>query len=237
MVPSTKDKARSYFRSSNVDLFSSLIKERKFIDTVENLTIFVEEKNGNDLKKIYFKDNISINQSQIIFAKTGEIKNTNGKNTLLLYNGKFINTIDQKQNIFNFSETEIDLSKYSTKTTTHPKIQETKTVDLYDCLLSIIQFKKIFTIHGFQFEKKNCALDSFNNVKEELFKRIFLPIYFLWSQNGGVAFVTNSGSSAIFTTCTLTENSATDVSLPVCYILFSFFFFTNKQTSRNTETP
>ena len=178
VVPITKDKARSYFRSSNIDLFSSLIKERKFIDTVANLTIFVEEKNGNDLKKIYFKDNISINQSQIIFAKTGEIKNTNGKNTLLLYNGKFINTIDQKQNIFNFSETEIDLSKYSTKTTTHPKIQETKTVDLYDCLLSIIQFKKIFTIHGFQFEKKNCALDSFNNVKEELFKRVFLPIYF-----------------------------------------------------------
>ena len=40
----TLDKGRSFFRSSNVDLFTSIIKERKFIDTVENLTIFVEKK-------------------------------------------------------------------------------------------------------------------------------------------------------------------------------------------------
>ena len=178
VVPNSSDKARSYFRSSNIDLFSSLIKERRFIDTVTNLTIFVEEKNGNDLKKIYFKDNIGVNQSQIIFAKTGEIVNENNKNTLLLYDGKFINTINQKQSIFKFSETEIDLSKYTTKTTTHPKIQETMTVELYNCITSIINFKKIFTTHDVQFKKKNCSLESFNNVKEELFKRIFLPIYF-----------------------------------------------------------
>jgi lipopolysaccharide export system permease protein len=178
VVPNSSDKARSYFRSSNIDLFSSLIKERRFIDTVANLTIFVEEKNGNDLKKIYFKDNIGVNQSQIIFAKTGKIVNENNKNTLLLYDGKFINTINQKQSIFKFSETEIDLSKYTTKTTTHPKIQETMTLELYNCITSIINFKKTFTTHDVQFKKKNCSLESFNNVKEELFKRIFLPIYF-----------------------------------------------------------
>ena len=178
VVPNSSDKARSYFRSSNIDLFSSLIKERRFIDTVANLTIFVEEKNGNDLKKIYFKDNIGVNQSQIIFAKTGRIVNENNKNTLLLYDGKFINTINQKQSIFKFSETEIDLSKYTTKTTTHPKIQETMTLELYNCITSIINFKKTFTTHDVQFKKKNCSLESFNNVKEELFKRIFLPIYF-----------------------------------------------------------
>ena len=178
VVPNSSDKARSYFRSSNIDLFSSLIKERRFIDTVANLTIFVEEKNGNDLKKIYFKDNIGVNQSQIIFAKTGQIINNNNKNTLLLYDGKFINTINQKQSIFKFSETEIDLSKYTTKTITHPKIQETMTLDLYNCTTSIVNFKNVFTTHDVQFKKKNCSLESFNNVKEELFKRIFLPIYF-----------------------------------------------------------
>ena len=47
IVPFTLDKGRSFFRSSNVDLFTSIIKERKFIDTVENLTIFVEKKNNN----------------------------------------------------------------------------------------------------------------------------------------------------------------------------------------------
>ena len=44
IVPTTLDKARSYIRTSNVDLFSSLIQEKKFIDAVKNLTIFVEKK-------------------------------------------------------------------------------------------------------------------------------------------------------------------------------------------------
>ena len=42
IVPTTLDKARSYIRGSNVDLFSSIIQEKKFIDVVKDLTIFVE---------------------------------------------------------------------------------------------------------------------------------------------------------------------------------------------------
>ena len=45
IVPTTLDKARSYIRGSNVDLFSSIIQEKKFIDVVKDLTIFVEKKN------------------------------------------------------------------------------------------------------------------------------------------------------------------------------------------------
>ena len=41
IVPTSLDKARSYIRGSNVDLFSSLVQQKKFIDTVQNLTIFV----------------------------------------------------------------------------------------------------------------------------------------------------------------------------------------------------
>ena len=44
LVPSSQDKARSYIRDSNIDSFSSLLKERKFIDTVSDLTIFIEKK-------------------------------------------------------------------------------------------------------------------------------------------------------------------------------------------------
>ena len=43
IVPITLDKARSYIRTSNVDLFSSIVQEKKFVDTVKNLTIFVDE--------------------------------------------------------------------------------------------------------------------------------------------------------------------------------------------------
>ena len=44
VVPYSLDKGRSFFRTSNIDLFSSIIKEKKFIDTVEKLTIFVDKK-------------------------------------------------------------------------------------------------------------------------------------------------------------------------------------------------
>ena len=47
MVPETQNKARSYIRSSNIDFFPSLIKEKKFIDTVEDLTIFTNSKDGD----------------------------------------------------------------------------------------------------------------------------------------------------------------------------------------------
>ena len=42
--PFSQNEARSYIRASNVDFFPSLIKEGKFIDTVSDLTIFIESK-------------------------------------------------------------------------------------------------------------------------------------------------------------------------------------------------
>ena len=59
IVPKTLDSAREYIRNSKVDFFPNLIKEKKFIDVVENLTIFVESKSGNgDLKNIYLKHQV-----------------------------------------------------------------------------------------------------------------------------------------------------------------------------------
>ena len=58
IVPSSQDKARSYIRSSDLDYFSSILKPKKFIDVVQNLTIYFESKtvDGN-LKNIILKDN------------------------------------------------------------------------------------------------------------------------------------------------------------------------------------
>ena len=72
IVPYSLDKGRSYFRTSNMDLFTSIIKEKKFLDTVEDLTIFVEKKNKNFLENIIIKEKISDTQSQIIVAQNGE---------------------------------------------------------------------------------------------------------------------------------------------------------------------
>ena len=44
--PLASNEARSYIRESSIDFFPSLIKEGKFIDTVKNLTIFIESKDS-----------------------------------------------------------------------------------------------------------------------------------------------------------------------------------------------
>jgi len=54
--PMAQDSARSYIRSSNIDLFPSLIKKKKFIDTVSDLTIYVDEISKNKKIKILDKN-------------------------------------------------------------------------------------------------------------------------------------------------------------------------------------
>ena len=104
IVPYTLDKGRSYFRESDIDLFTSIIKEKKFIDTVEDLTIFVDKRENNLLKKIIIKEKISSNQSKIILAQSGVIINDDEKaDRIILKNGKIINTEDENQNVIDFS--------------------------------------------------------------------------------------------------------------------------------------
>ena len=180
IVPFTLDKARSYIRASNVDLFSSIIQEKKFIDTVKNLTIFVEEKNENgNLKNIFLKEYIGKNQYQVIVAKKGKIIKKDNKSTLLLLNGKIINNSNQQTNSFKFSETEMNLSKFSTKTTTHPKIQEVRTYDVLSCIVKLKNFHNTFLLNMLDTEKDliNCKIENIASSYQEVLKRFISPFY------------------------------------------------------------
>ena len=76
IVPTTQEKARSLFKNSDIDYLPSILKSKFFNDTIEDVTIFVGEKdiNGN-LKHIFLKDNKNYNNdrgsntSQIILSK------------------------------------------------------------------------------------------------------------------------------------------------------------------------
>ena len=180
IVPKTLDKARSYIRSSNVDLYSSIIQEKKFIDAVKDLTIFVEEKNNDgELKNIFLKEKIGENEYQVIFSKKGLIQTKNNKSTLLLLDGKIINNSYENTNSIEFSETELNLSKFSTHTTTHPKIQEITTYDVIACIVRLKNFPSSFVVNKFKTNKFliNCQLDNIKMSFQEIFKRIILPFY------------------------------------------------------------
>ncbi len=174
VVPYTQDKARSYIRSSDLDFFPSLIKPRRFIDTVENLTVFLDKKENQKIEKILLKDTSNSQNVQIIIAKRGEIINEKGKKLLILNDGKIINTNPKKKStIFDFKETNFDLSKYQTKTTTKAKIQEVNSLNIFNCLKNISKKDLI------KFENFNCELDIKKELSQELYKRAYLPFYIL----------------------------------------------------------
>ena len=183
IVPKSLDQARDFIRNSKIDFLPNLIKEKKFIDAVESLTIFVDSKtrDGN-LKNIYLKDNLSNDRSQIIYAKEGQIIFDGNKNYLMLFNGNFIDVDKEKITTFSFKRTEFDLSKYKTKTTIYPKIQEVNSFGIFLCLYKI-KFNQNYNFPEKYFLR--CNKDQYSDLIEEAFKRsikpLFIPVIVLFS--------------------------------------------------------
>jgi len=175
IVPYTQDKSRSFIRDSNLDFFPNLIKPKKFIDTVKDLTIFIEKKNNDgSYRNILLKDESDKNNTQIIIAKKGEILLNNNNKMLLLDSGEIIRiNKDKDTTSFNFKTTQFDLEKYSSKTTKSPKVQEISTINLIECLNFLTNNINSSTI----IKNLNCSPDFLKNIYQELYKRIYLPIY------------------------------------------------------------
>ena len=49
----SQDKARSFIRQSNIDYLPLLVKPKKFIDTVEKLTIYTDKKISKYFRKYH----------------------------------------------------------------------------------------------------------------------------------------------------------------------------------------
>ena len=177
IVPFTNNKSRSFIRGSGLDFFPNLIKPKKFIDTVENLTIFIESKDTEgSYKNVILKDDSNNNNTQIIIAQSGKIVLKNGQKVLLLNDGEIIQTNKKKEiTTFSFKETQFDLSKYSSKTTKTPKIQELETKKLLQCTMFLLEGSK----NNLVFENLLCEKNFLDSLIQELLKRIFLPIYLI----------------------------------------------------------
>ena len=181
IAPKSQDKARSYIRSSNIDFFPSLLQRGKFIDTVKNLTIFImDEDSSGNYNNVFVKESfdnnnqsISVQESQVVYAKKGKLRINNSRRYLELLDGKVIKKNFKKINDFSFNKIEFDLMKYDSKTTSYPKIQELNNYLLIQCLS--------YYLKGISDQLKSdfltCNESSSKNIKEEIFKRFYKPIY------------------------------------------------------------
>ena len=195
IVPLSQDKARSYIRESNIDYLPLLIKPKKFIDTVEKLTIYADKKKDDILENIIIKDSFSKSNSKIIYAKKGYFIEDNDENFLFLTDGKILDINEGKTNSFDFNQTQINLSKYTSKTTKSPKLQEVNTLHLFYCL-----FKENISIDKDAIARKlmfacDDTISLKNKISQELFSRIFKPIYLpLLALIGGLLIIKSKNS-------------------------------------------
>jgi len=174
VTPETLNYSRSLIKESQFQFVPSLLKEKKFNDTVEGLTIFVGKKNtDNTYDNIFIKDegqtltNVSTGgSSSTIFAKSGYV--SKDEKNLILHNGSIQKTSENKKtNIIKFDKTMINLTGLTTKTTTEPKIQETSTWHVMTCLNEKNKY-----MH-------NCNLtnDYQKDLRIEINKRLGMPFY------------------------------------------------------------
>jgi len=177
IVPVTQKQARTLIKNSNVNILNSFIKEKKFIDTIKGLTIYVEGKdNDGILKNIYLKKQSDSQNFQITYSKTGKFENINNSNNLLLYNGETINFFGDNITNFSFSKSNFNLENLETNSITHSKTQELSTVDLINCTKYFFNIDEKL-INDQLIKIDNCTKANLINIYKELYKRFIIPIY------------------------------------------------------------
>ena len=166
LSPTAQFKARQLLKNSNIDYFTNLINEGKFINAVSGLTIYLEKKDADNFFNIFIDDSTKKN-SRMIYAKNGKIISNKKDKKFVLFDGEVINISTNKLSLFKFDKIDFDLLSYGTQTIIKPKIQETNSIQLVDC----------FSDQEAKRGKANCDLNSLDEVKQELIKRFYKPIY------------------------------------------------------------
>ena len=170
--PETLNFSRSLLKNSELQFIPSLLKERKFNDAVKGLTIFVEKKNDNNsYENILIRDEGNVltqlsSGSSTIFAKSGYI--SSDEKHLVLLNGN-IQKLEKEKDIelIKFEKTSVYLAGLSTRTISEPKIQETSTIDVIQCMLVKYQ-----DVHNCGRQAKNIR-----DTKAEINRRFGMPFF------------------------------------------------------------
>tara|TARA_Y100000591_G_scaffold331100_1_gene363981 strand:- start:218 stop:1348 length:1131 start_codon:yes stop_codon:yes gene_type:complete len=176
--PKSQNMGKSFIRMSNIDFFPSLIKEKRFIDTLSNLTIYVDEQSSDkkQFKNILIKDQIDGgNEYQIIVASEGEIISINNVNYLILKKGEIFSSSNNKDfSNFKFENFEFNLSNFRSKSMVIPKIQENKSSNIVKCYLNNSNINRKFYIN---YKELRCDKGSQKDIIQEIYKRFYHPFF------------------------------------------------------------
>ena len=168
LSPKSQFKARNYLKNSEINFFSSLIKEGKFINVIKGLTIFINSKNKDGTFNDIFIDDSTKTQTRMIYAKEGYLVDNKINKLFKLNNGKVINIKDTKIDIFEFKQIDFNLNNLVSNTIVVPKIQEISSQKLFSCF---------FNIPSEEFASFKCDKSIYDEIIRELLKRFIKPFY------------------------------------------------------------
>ncbi len=173
LSPGALNISRQLLGNDKFNSFLPTVKSKQFGDNLIGLTFLVDEKKNSEIENVFLHDtgnnlkNFSSDSkntsSTTVLAKKGIVD----KKKLSLIDGQIISSKrnNEDNELIVFEQLDIDLSNFTTATIKKPKIQETSTIEIVDCLLS-----------------KN-ANDQFcnDNSKKEIvpnfIRRMVLPLY------------------------------------------------------------
>ncbi len=121
-------------RSSGIH--SSILKEKKFITPVNNLTIFLQERVGNKITGLLIHDIKNPNSPQTYIAENGEFIEEDNKKILRLYNGN-IQILERDENKISeveFKTYDLNLAPYNKQESEHIYADELYTDQIIDNL-------------------------------------------------------------------------------------------------------
>ena len=173
LTPMALNKSRTLLSNDNFSSFLPTIKSQQFSDSFKDFTLIVEKKINNELKNIFLHDkgsnlkslssNIAETNSTTIISKSG----ISDDKKMILFNGQIISTKKNSDTeIIKFEQLNIDLSNLNTSTIKKPKIQETSTLKLFNCLINYESKNDIF-----------CNQDLNKEIISTLNRRVIIPLY------------------------------------------------------------
>ena len=151
-------------RSSGIN--SSILQERKFISPTDTLTIFIQERDGNEIDNLLIHDLKNKNKPQTYIAQKGRFISDKNTKLLRLYSGsiQIFNKSDQRISEIEFDTYDLDLSPYNKVGSSHRYSDELFTDEIFNNL-------------------RGKTIKEFNNYEREQFaeinNRIISPLYLI----------------------------------------------------------
>ena len=172
LTPLALNKSRLILSKDGFNSFLPTIRVQQFSDSFQGFTFIVEKKFKNEIKNVFIHDksntlkNLTSEQSgknsTTIVAEEGVVE----EKKMILFNGQIISSEKNnlKSEIIKFQQLNIDLKNLQTDTIKTPKLQETSTIKLANCML------------GFS-EEKICEEGTKKEITTVLNRRLVLPFY------------------------------------------------------------